>query len=152
MTHYPLLFGFRDLVAGNGFVAGVNLTGRALLADEGDGFVMYGVNPGGIAAGGSNRGEAQAEFRQNYRSVLFDIAAEAKDFAEFERQVRDFVGETNRPTAAEWDQAVSRVRSGEVSADWLSKRKAESRIGVDVVLLEHPSPAANALDEAELAA
>ena len=56
MTHYPLLFGFRDLVAGNGFVAGVNLNGRALLADEGDGFVMYGVNPGGIAAGGSNRG------------------------------------------------------------------------------------------------
>ncbi len=152
MTHYPLLFGFRDLVAGNGFVAGVNLNGRALLAEEGDGFVMYGVNPGGLAAGGSNRGEAQAEFRQSYRSVLFDIAAEAQDFAEFERQVRDFVDETNGPTAAEWDEAVLRVRSGEVSADWLPKRKAESRIGVEVVLLEHPSPSANILDEAELAA
>lgn len=152
MTHYPLLFGFRDLVAGDGFIVGVDLSGRALLADEGDGFWMYGVNPGGIAAGGASAGEAQAEFRVMYRSVLFDIAAEAKDFAEFERQVKQFVEEVNAPTAAEWDEAVSNVRSGKVDADWLPKRKAESRIGVTVALLEHPAPSANVLDEAELAA
>ena len=152
MTHYPLLFGFRDLVAGNGFIAGIDLSGRALLADEGDGFWMYGVNPGGIAAGGAGAGEAQAEFRRMYTSVLFDIAAEAKDFREFERQVRQFVEETNTPTAAEWDEAVASVRNGKVDADWLPKRKAESPIGVKVTLVEHPVPSVNALDEAELAA
>lgn len=125
MTHYPLLFGFRDLIAGHGFIAGVDLSGRALLADEGDGFWMYGVNPGGIAAGGGSAGEAQAEFRSRYRSVLFDIAAEARDFAEFERQVTQFVEETNTGTATEWDEAVASVRSGAVDADWLPKGSAD---------------------------
>jgi hypothetical protein len=147
-----LLFGFRDLIAGNGFVASVNLSGRALLVDEEDGFWMYGVNPGGVAAGGGTAGEAQAEFRSSYRSVLFDIAAEAKDYAEFEREVARFVDATNKPTATEWDEAVSEVRQGRVDADWLPKKKAEARIGVQVVLLEHPVPSANLLDEAELAA
>ena len=152
MTHYPLLFGFRDLVAGNGFVAGVDLSGRALLVNEGDGFWMYGVNPGGIAAGGGTAGEAHSQFRSAYRSVLFDIAAEAVDYAEFEREVTSFVEATNQPTAAEWDEAVLEVRRGKVDADWLPKRKAESRIGVQISLLDHPVPSANVLDEAELAA
>lgn len=152
MTHYPLLFGFRDLIAGNGFVAGVNLRGRALLVNEGDGFWMYGVNPGGVAAGGSTAGEAQSEFRSAYRSVLFDIAAEAETIEEFARQVEQFVDETNTPNLAEWKAAVAEVRQGHVDADWLPKRKAESKIGVEVVHLEHPAPSANVLDEAELAA
>ena len=152
MTHYPLLFGFRDLIAGNGFVAGVDLSGRAVLVDEGDGFWMYGVNPGGVAAGGGTPGEAQSEFRSAYRSVLFDIAAEAKDYDDFEREVKSFVTATNKPTEAEWDEAVSEVRQGKVDADWLPKRRAESRIGVQIVLLDHPAPSANLLDEAELAA
>lgn len=42
MTRYPLLFGFRDLIAGNGFVAGVAINGRALLVDEDDGFWIFG--------------------------------------------------------------------------------------------------------------
>ena len=141
MPRYPLFFGLRDLVAGNGFVAAVALEGRALLVDEGDGFWMYGVNPGGVAAGGKTHGEAQAEFRQRYRSVLFDLAAEAASFEEFQRAVAQFCEETNEPTAAEWEEAVNEVRSGKVDADWLPKRRAESKIGVRVSLLE-PGPAA----------
>ena len=34
MTHYPLLFGRRELLEGNGFIARVSVSGRALLADE----------------------------------------------------------------------------------------------------------------------
>lgn len=152
MTHYPLLFGFGDLIAGNGFVAGVDLRGRALLVDEGDGFWMYGVNPGGVAAGGATPAEAQSEFRAAYKSVLFDIAAEAETFQDFERQVKEFVSDRNEPTFREWEAAVTEVRHGRVDADWLPKRKAESKIGVDVSLLDHPAPSANVLDEAELAA
>jgi hypothetical protein len=121
MTRYPLLFGFKDLIAGNDFVAGVSVNGRALLVDEGDGFWMYGVNPGGLAAGGADRGEAQTEFRQGYRSVLFDIAARAPDFDSFRQQVVQFFEETNSPTDLEWEEVVGEVRKGNVVADWLPK-------------------------------
>ena len=106
MTRYPILFGFQDLIAGNGFVAGVTVNGRALLVDEEDGYWMYGVNPGGIAASGATASEAQAEFRVIYRSVLFDAAAEAVDFASFRSEVERFFSETNEPTKTEWDEAV----------------------------------------------
>jgi hypothetical protein len=152
MTHYPLLYGLNDVIAGNGFFASVSVSGRALLVDEGDGFWMYGVTPGAIAAGGSTPSEAQLEFRQIYRSVLFDIAAEAQSFDELKAQVEQFFFVTDEATAAEWDAAVIEVREGRVDADWLPKRKADSKTGVKVELLEHAVPTVNALDEAELAA
>jgi|SRR5436305_3832803 len=152
MTRYPLLFGFRDLIAGNGFIAGVALNGRALLVDEEDGFWMYGVNPGALAAGGATAAEALAEFRKDYRLVLFDIATEAPSFEDFERGVSTFFNAVNEPTAAEWEEAVAEVRSGRVDADWLPKRRAEARLSVEVTKVEHPVPSANVPDEAELAA
>jgi len=152
MTRYPLLFGFRDLIAGNGFVAGVALNGRALIVDEDDGFWMYGVNPGGLAAGGSTASEALSEFRKDYRLVLFDIATEAPSFEDFERQVTEFFNAVNKPTASEWEEAVAEVRSGKIDADWLPKRRAETRLYVEVTKLDHPVPSENVPDEAELAA
>jgi hypothetical protein len=152
MTHYPLLYGLNNLIAGNGFFASVSVNGRALLVDEGDGYWMYGVSPGGIAAGGTTPGEAQSEFRQIYTSVLFDIATEAENFKEFKEQVEQFFSVMDDITAAEWSAAVVEVRQGRVDADWLTKRNAESSIGVKVELLEHAVPSANALDEADLAA
>ncbi len=106
MTNYPILFGWMDLVVGQGFVAAVALNGRALLVDEGDGYWIYGVNPGGLAAGGRNQAEAQAQFRSAYRSVLFDIAAEADSFDNFKHEVESLVFDTCLPTAADWDTAV----------------------------------------------
>jgi hypothetical protein len=154
MTRYPLLFGFRDLVAGKGYVAGVSISnGRALLVDEGDGFWMYGVNPGGVAAGGKSAGEAQAEFRTAYKSVLFDLAEEAPSFEVFKAEVERFFRETNNPTLAEWVEAVEEVRRGQIEADWLPKKSAKSTTDVEIVRLEHPMPSVNALDEgAQIAA
>ena len=152
MTHFPVLFSFRDLIAGNGFVASIDLSGRALLVDEEDGFWMYGVNPGGLAAGGATPGEVLSEFRSMYRSVLFDIAIEATSFEDFQRDVQQFFEATNEATAKDWEAAVAAVRSGLVDADWLPKRRAESTLAVKIHKLEHPTPAANLLDEAELAA
>lgn len=148
MTRYPLLFGFRDLVAGNGYVAGVAISnGRALLVDEGDGFWMYGVNPGGLAAGGKSIGDAQSEFRIAFKSVLFDIAAEAQSFEAFRTEVERFFQETNNPTLLEWDEAVAEVRLGHTDADWLPRKSAESKTDVKIVQLEHPMPSVNALDD-----
>jgi hypothetical protein len=154
MTRYPLLFGFRDLVAGNGYVAGVAISnGRALLVDEGDGFWMCGVNPGGLAAGGKGVGDAQSEFRAAFKSVLFDIAEEAPSFEAFRIEVEQFFLETNKPTLLEWDEAVAEVRQGHTDASWLPRKSAESEMGVEIVQLEHPMPSVNALDdEAKIAA
>ena len=153
MPRYPLLFGFRDLVAGNGFIAGVRVDGRALMVEEDEAdFWMYGVTPGAIAAGGRTPGEAQAEFRLRYRSVLYDIASEAKDFGVFRAEVERFFREVDETEAAAWEAAVHEVRQGRVSADWLPRGKAESRFGIEVVELKEPAPSMNLLDQAALAA
>jgi hypothetical protein len=74
MTRYPLLFGRRELVEGDGFVARVAVSGRALLTDEDGEFWVEGVNPGGFAASGKSPAEALAEFSTEFRTILFDIA------------------------------------------------------------------------------
>lgn len=152
MTCYPLLFGFSDLIAGNGFVAGVAVHGRALLVQEEDGFWMNGVNPGALAAGGKTPAEAQAAFREAYRSVLFDLAHVADSYETFRGEVEAFFSQSDEPTTQEWEQAVQDVRQGRVAADWLGRKPAESAIGIEVSLLRDPSPSVNELDQAVLAA
>lgn len=159
MRQLPILFTFTDKVAGNGFVAKVIAHGRALASEEEGGWWLYGVQPGGIAAGGATLAEAQVEFRKDFTAVLFDIADEAKDPASFEAGVRDFFGQTNQPTADDWQTAVSWVRhalqsaAGEAEANpaGLPVRSAEAAPrGVEVKVLVMPTPNDNVLD-AELA-
>src|SRR5262245_44493397 len=121
MTQYPLLFGRRDLVEGNGFVARVAVSGRALLVDEGDECWIEGVNPGGFAASGKSPSEALAEFASAFRAVLFDIASDARSFKDFHDEVQRFFEETNAPALHDWEEAVKRVKTGQLDADWLSK-------------------------------
>ncbi len=46
MPDYPVMFTVRDTVSGNGFLAGITLTGRALMTREADGkWWVYGVRP-----------------------------------------------------------------------------------------------------------
>ncbi|HEX4956482.1 MAG TPA: hypothetical protein VF017_24100 [Thermoanaerobaculia bacterium] len=149
MASYPLLFGYHDLVAGNGFVAAVAVDGRALLVDEEGGAWVYGVNPGGVAAGGADHGAATAAFRTTYRSVLHDIAFDAHSFAEFQQRVHDFCLETNQPTLEDWEAALAAVRRGEVTADWLVRRPADAPCRVEVVEVASPQPSENKLDEGE---
>jgi hypothetical protein len=136
MTHFPLLFGFRDLVAGRGFLAGVAVSGRALLLDEDEGLWMYGVNPGGMAAGGANVGEVQRSFRETYRTILFDIAADAPSFDTFRQEVQAFFWETNEGILAEWNEAVQEVRAGTIDANWLARVDSDAaKLLVEVVSL-----------------
>jgi hypothetical protein len=126
---YPLVFSFRDLIAGNGFVAGVAMDGRALLAEEDDqDYWVFGVQPGSIAGGDrEQRDVALIQFKKTYLSVLFDIAAEATSFVEFQGKVTTFFNEINTPNVADWDLALAEVRSKQVSLPNLSSVKAESR-------------------------
>jgi hypothetical protein len=151
MTRYPILFGYSDLVLGSGFVATVSLHGRALLEENGGDCWMFGVNPGGLAAGGADRGAALSAFRSAYRSVLHDLASEASDFNQFRDEAESFFQETNLPTLQEWESAVADVRSGAVTADWLAQRPAETpcRIEVARVSTEGFRPDQNRLDDGE---
>lgn len=162
MGCYPLLFDYKDLIAGNGFLAGVLVGGRALLIEDDDGIWMHGVTPGGIAADGESQKEATAAFRSVYRAALYDIAAEAVDFSHFQKAVSEFFEDENRIFRASWQKAVEQVRNGSVTSDWLEKRPADSGRGVKVVHVrekdghgpsEAPAePTLNALDSALLAA
>lgn len=131
-NRYPLLFGYRDLVQGQGFVAGVETSGRALLVEEGDGAVcLYGVEPGGLAGVGGSRDAAVTDFREHYRTILYDIAADAQDFEEFRAEVERFVSEIS--DEREWEEAVEDVRAGKIASEDLPKVSVTSvQFGVNV--------------------
>ena len=152
MTRYPILFGRRELVEGNGFIAGVALHGRLLLTDEDGEVWVEGINPGGIAARGNSPSEALAEFCSEYRIVLFDIAADAASFEDFKAEVERFFNDTSPTAAREWTAAVEDVRAGIVDAGWLKKQPADSPLGIDVFLVRQPQAANNEEDEAAIAA
>jgi hypothetical protein len=143
MERYPILFGRHELIEGDGFIARVSINGRALLSNEDEEYWVEGVNPGGFAAKGTSPSEALAAFCEELRVVLFDIALDASDFGSFKAEVESFFGETNQTALREWDSAVTEVRAGKVSADWLIKRPADSPRGVNVVLISQPQAANN---------
>jgi hypothetical protein len=114
MTHYPLLFGCSELVEGDGFFARIAVSGRALLVDEDGELWVEGINPGGFSAKGASPGEALAEFCSAFRAVLLDIASGAGSFQELKDEVQKFFEETNVPALRDWEEAVQRVRSGQL--------------------------------------
>lgn len=112
---------------GNGFVVEVQATnGRALCVHEPDGFWMYGINPGGLAATGIDPDAAHVAFRKTFSSVLFDIASEADSFETFRTAVNEFFEETNAGYEADWRDAVEAVRSKRVQVIGLPEVPAGS--------------------------
>ena len=134
---YPLLFSYRDLIAGRGFVAGVSIVGRVLLEVNDGECWMYGVQPGGFAGGGADKNTAFCEFKNSYLSVLYDLAIEARTFDAFKSQVESFFAQINLLNAQEWDAALAAVRQNGTSLEGLAKVNADSQqCGVQVVLLD----------------
>jgi hypothetical protein len=138
---YPLLFGYQDLIAGAGFIAGVRIDGCALIDDDHDEEVwVYGVQPGGLAADGASQIEATSEFRSIYRKALFDIAASASDFDDFKAEVEYFFNDVNDVLRVDWEDARTRVREGSVESDWLKKRiSTSSSFSLEVVQISEAS-------------
>lgn len=113
MSYHPLLFTFGDTIAGNGFLAGVKLSGRAVMVEEERGkWWMYGVYPGAIAEVGETPKEAYLRFRNTYKAALFDIAEQATDFEGFKNEVERFLYEVDQEEESHWTAAVQAVRSG----------------------------------------
>ncbi len=152
MERYPILFGRRELIAGNGFIAGVEVAGRALLSQDDGEYWVEGINPGGFASKGAGPGEALAAFCEEFRLVLFDIAVDATDFANFKAEVEKFFQATNQIALQEWEEAVVEVRAGKIAPEWLDKRSADSPLRVDVVQIRQPRAADNQEGTAAIAA
>lgn len=148
MSDYPIIFGLRDHIEGNGFLAVVTVAGRALLHEEEDGGAwVEGVNPGGFVATGNSLAEALEEFRRSYTAILFDIAEDSTSFMSFEEKCREFFDGSSEIAEREWDQAVKDVREGRVTADWLGQRSAESPRGIVVTHIDRPSVQNNQVEE-----
>ena len=113
MREYPVLFTTRELVAGNGFLAGVSACGRVLLVQEDSGsWWLHGVEPGAIAEGGASPLEADLQFITGLRNILYDMAAKTASFEEFEAAVRTFFHEVDEEDEALWKEALQRLRAG----------------------------------------
>lgn len=112
-TRLPIIFSYRDVLFGNGFVVEVHaVNGRALCVAEGDGVWMYGVHPGAMAARGEDVESAHAAFRQMFSDVLKDLASETSSFEDFRLAVTAFFDDGNDGYAPEWEQAVRELRAG----------------------------------------
>jgi len=146
-TRYPLYFGFSELVAGRGFFANVIMNGRVLAEEESEGWWVYGVNPGAIAAGGRSLHDAVAKFRHQTKSVLMDFASEAESFAAFEALIRDFFDTSAPESIRDWDDARAAVRAGKATLTDLSQERADRSCVVSVDELKSAAPDSNKLEE-----
>lgn len=129
----PLLLNFREVLFGNGIVLEVHaVNGRALCVEEPDGYWIYGVNPGGMAAVGSDPVSARREFRQTFSGILREIATEASSFDEFADSVRAFFNDTNLGYEQDWRAAVEMVRQRELEVPGLKKSPADAKLHIAV--------------------
>ena len=117
MAEYPVMFTVRDTVSGNGFLAGVTLTGRAIMVEEDGKWWMYGVRPSAIAESGENPGEAFLRFRTSYKNVLFDFAEGAADYKGFRDTVEGFYLQPHQEEENRWMDAFRAIRTGEVAPE-----------------------------------
>jgi hypothetical protein len=130
----PLLFTYKDRVVGMGFTAMVSSHGRVLATtSEGDEDVwIYGVEPGALAASGSDPKEALEAFRQSFTNILRDFAGETHTFEDFSAAVNGFFNAVNEENAREWQLAVDAVRAGQINIPDIQREPAESRRFVQV--------------------
>lgn len=142
MDEYPLLFTYREMVTGDGFMAGVILDGRALLLDEKkDGWWAYGVEPGALSETGDSPHEALFYFRQAYASVLVELARDAQgSFERFQALAENFFAQKDPEDEKRWLAAREVLSSGKgepiESLSGLPREKAESPRRILVVRLD----------------
>lgn len=144
----PLIFSFRQLVAGDGFLAGVRMDGRALLetelaADGREESWITGIAPVGIAGGGGDRSVAFVEFRNAWIEVVFDLASKASSFEEFHASCTSFLASEQSSVTSLWEAAVAAVRREGYIDPSLRKESADKQVTYEVVDLTHVKPAAS---------
>jgi hypothetical protein len=140
MERYSLLFTFKEVIYGKGFLALVVARGRALMAQEYDKWWLYGVQPGGMADSGQEIFEAQLNFRAAFKNILLDFAAESENFKEFEKAAKGFFNTIDAEDEKEWIKAREAIRSGKVKAPselcTLKKETGDFDSTINIILLD----------------
>jgi len=138
MKGFPLIFTFKDVIAGNGYFAGVFIKGHVLMKNEFGEWWMYGVSPGAIAESGSTQEEANLKFNQAIRWVLSSFAQECTSFDEFQREVDKFVTSASLPDVAEWEEARNAVRAGsQINDTFIGKLERDETSDKPSVFVKH---------------
>ncbi|MDR3765014.1 MAG: hypothetical protein P4M01_13065 [Acidobacteriota bacterium] len=117
LTNHPLMLTLKDTVSGDGFLAGITLSGRALVRkEEDDKWWMYGVRPAGLCESGDTVKEAFSRFRGRYTEILFDIAEESHDFETFKSLVEEFFHEhdADDEDSRLWEESLAQIRKGNI--------------------------------------
>jgi hypothetical protein len=115
--NYPLVMTYRGTVGNGRFDASVISTGRALVASEPEGFWVFGVDAGSLAASASTLPEACAEFHNLFNAILFELAAESATFEDFKAKAEAFFDAANDPNREDWEAALSSLRNGTLEND-----------------------------------
>jgi hypothetical protein len=138
---HPLVFTLQDVVTGCGFLAGIVVTGKAVMEHEDGKWWMYGVCPGAVAGSGDTLNEAFVDFRNRYKEALFDMAEECKGFLAFRNAVRSFFEAEDSLENARWDDALKILRAhedsiGEQFKKLTRKKTGEYELGIRIDRLE----------------
>jgi len=116
LQEHPLMLTLRDAISGNGFLAGITLSGRALMRKEDDDkWWMYGVRPAGIAESGTTIEETLSRFRNRYKETLIDIAQESSTFDDFKTEIERFFFEADQEDERAWEDALTAIRTGDLA-------------------------------------
>ena len=149
----PLYFRFRSPVRGRGFVADVRIRGRITCVEEYGATCIYGVNPGGLAAGGEDMKSAYMDFRVGLAGILFDLARDAETFDRFNEATKDFMAATDNESVKEWETARDEIRAGAALNEGARLRRETTALATELSVQRLPpstSPAPHA--EPEIAA
>lgn len=116
-AHYPLIFRYKDCIAGNGFLASVVVSGRALMTKEDGKWWMYGVRPSAIAETGQTPQETALRFRERYRRLLYDFVGKADGISDFTEEVQVFFNEKEPAIEKQWSESFKLIREGRVKPE-----------------------------------
>ena len=148
---WPLIFTYRSNVFGHRYIASVSSVSRVLGIQEDDGIWLSGVQPGGVAAGGTDIREACAAYRKAFVGVLADIASSVGDFPAFQAEAARMLAERDEAAFKDWTAAVEAIRTSRL--DWthmqqLPVKPAAMTPALTVTLKSEMTPADNLIDDA----
>ncbi len=126
--HYPFIFDFKQPISGNGFLAGVEITGgRGLMLQEDDQWWMYGVFPATLSEWGQTPNECFLRYMEELKTVLFTFASEADSFEQFKSELTSFLQQKSTDEEA-WLAAQRKLRetNAKLEEDFLQSLPKES--------------------------
>ena len=110
MLGYPIVFRTTHVVRTSTYQALVRADGRLLMTEEAGEWACNGVEPGGLAACGSDPTLAYEIFRANLRNAFEDLAEDSPTLDEF-RSKLDMLFASDQVEARLWDQALEELRA-----------------------------------------